>query len=166
MPIIEKLQLRENKSLKIANALIREIPAFEKIDQQRVMHMMDSYIKSKGLKTKGPLISSSSVIKGIENGMPVVSTKIIMQLAEPTDICEPPYTYEPLIRVGPCLFVRFTGKPQGLNFAYAKIGVYAYENDIELEGSNYTVFVSQNGDEAVIDVFMPIKKAVSSLEAI
>jgi hypothetical protein len=166
MQIIEKLQLHENKSLKIANALIREIPTFEKIDQQRVIYMMESYIKSKGLKTKGPLISSSSGIKGFENGMPVVSTKIIMQLAESVDICEPPYTFEPLMRIGPCLYVRFIGKPQQLNFAYSKLGVYAFENDIELDGSSYTVFVNQNGDEAMIDVFMPLKKAVNDLEAV
>lgn len=159
MKKVEKLQLRENKSLKITNAFVREILPFEKADNQRVIHMMDSYIKSKGLKTKGPLISATSGIKGVENGMPVVSTKIIMQLTEPIADSEVPYSFEPMIHVGPCLFVRFNGNPQSLNFAYAKIGVYAYENDIELDGSSYTVFVIQSEEDAIIDVFMPIKKA-------
>lgn len=128
--------------------------------------MMDSYIKSKGLKTKGPLISSTSAIMGVENGMPVVKTKIIMQLTEPYENCEAPYTFEPLIHIGPCLFVRFTGNPQQLNFAYMKLNVYAFENDIELEGSSYTVFVNQSGDNAVIDVFMPLKKEGNVLETI
>ena len=39
-------------------------------------------------------------------------------------------------------------------------GVYAFENDIELEGSNYTIYVDRNEEEEtmIADVFMPIKE--------
>ena len=42
-------------------------------------------------------------------------------------------------------------------FAYDKINLEAFENDIELTGESYTVFVDQNEEEGTIvaDVFMP-----------
>jgi hypothetical protein len=62
--------------------------------------------------------------------------------------------------------VRFTGKTQQLNFAYMKLNVYAFENDVVLDGSSYTVFVNQSEENAIIDVFMPIMKEGAKIEAI
>ena len=39
-------------------------------------------------------------------------------------------------------------------------GVYTFENDIELDGCNYTIYVDRNEEEEtmVADVFMPVKE--------
>jgi len=52
------------------------------------------------------------------------------------------------------LYTRFIGKETKLKYAYDKLGVYAYENDIELKGSTYTVFVDEDGENFIADVFM------------
>ena len=165
MSAIEKLHLCENKTLKITNALIRENSAHEK-DEKRSIYMMDAYIKTKGVLTKGPFITYSSGIIGIENGNPIICSQFIMQLLEPLNHCETPYIFKSEIRAGPCLFVRFTGSQNNLNYAYAKIGVHAFENDIKLDGSSYTVFVTQSEENAVIDIFMPTRKEEDSNEAV
>ncbi|CDZ24863.1 hypothetical protein CCDG5_1764 [[Clostridium] cellulosi] len=156
----EKLQLRENKALKITNALIYGAPLDAKFDIQRIVYMMQSYIKTKGWQTRGPLITSTSLSKSVEGSGPVLNTKIILQLTKPAESCESPYTFEPLIRVSPCLFVRFTGSVQDLQYASMKASVYAFENDIKLDGSSYTVFVNQNDQYLLADVFMPIRQDV------
>ena len=42
----------------------------------------------------------------------------------------------------------------------SKLGVYAFENDIELDGCNYTIYVDRNEEDEtmVADVFMPVKE--------
>ena len=41
--------------------------------------------------------------------------------------------------------------------ASAKLQLMAFENDIKLTGDNYTIYVNQDDDDAVIDVFMETK---------
>lgn len=160
MRTVTNLHLEENKRLKISNALIYEAPYIPQFDIQRVTFMMDAYIKSHSFKAHGPLITVSSVSNDIDHDKPVINVNIIMQLLEPIASFEPPYTFEPLIKAGPCLFVRFSGNAQDLQFATMKLSVFAYENSIELEGSTYTVFVKQSETSIVADIFMPVKSGV------
>jgi len=43
-----------------------------------------------------------------------------------------------------------------MKFAYDKINLYAFENDIKLKGDSYTVFVDsqEENDTIIADVFM------------
>ena len=41
--------------------------------------------------------------------------------------------------------------------ASQKLQIHAFENDQTLTGSVYTIFVSQDDEDAVVDVFMEIK---------
>ena len=41
--------------------------------------------------------------------------------------------------------------------ATAKLQVLAFENDIKLSGNSYTIYVNQDEDDGVIDVFMETK---------
>ena len=164
--VINKMLLCENKILKIANALVREFSTREEIDQQRIIYSMESYIKAKGLKMKGPIISYSSSLVCFENGRPIINKQLIMQLSEPLIHCDSPYFFKSIIRTDPCLFVRFNGNPQKLNFAFAKIGVFAFENDIDLVGSSYTIVAAEDEENAVIDVFMPKKVEGDIYEAV
>jgi hypothetical protein len=46
------------------------------------------------------------------------------------------------------------GPAESLRFAYDKINLYAFENDIKLNGENYTIFVEQNEEDMIVaDVF-------------
>ena len=67
---------------------------------------------------------------------------------------------ESVIRVPDCMYCRYTGPEEKLKFAYDKINLEAFEEDIELQPCNYTVFVDSNEEEETIvaDVFVPRKK--------
>lgn len=73
---------------------------------------------------------------------------------------EQPYKMDSILRVKNCLYARYIGPEDKLKFAYDKLGVYAFENDIELEGCNYTIYVDRNEEDEtmVADVFMPVKE--------
>ena len=53
-----------------------------------------------------------------------------------------------------------------MQFAYQKLGVYAFENDIQLKGDSYTVFVKKEEENIVADVFMECLKGGDLLESI
>lgn len=165
MNITEKIVLKENKTLKLNNVLIREISENELIDINQISYMMDSYIKSKGNSTIGPMINYS-IVEVNESGQPKVIIKLIVQLKNPIHNVEKPYELKSQLRVTNCLFARFTEKEENLQFAYQKLGVYAFENNIKLKGDSYTVFVKQEEENIVADVFMECLKGGDLLESI
>jgi len=165
MNIIEKIVVKENKILKLNNVLIREVSQNELMDINKITYMMDSYIKSKGNSTVGPLINYSAM-EGDENGQAKIIIKIMIQLKNPIHNVEKPYELKNQIRVTNCLFARFTEKEENLQYAYSKLGLFAFENDMKLKGDSYTVFVNKNEEKIVADVFMELKEGVDKLEAI
>ncbi len=58
------------------------------------------------------------------------------------------------------MYCRYVEPESKLKIAYDKIGVEAFLADEELEGINYTVYVSNDdvAETIVADVFMPRKK--------
>ena len=79
MSTVEKIVIRENKVLKLNNVLVREISQNELIDIDKIAYMMDSYIKSKGTSTLGPMINYSTV-EIDESGQPNIIIKLMVQL--------------------------------------------------------------------------------------
>ncbi|MBZ9606709.1 hypothetical protein G9F73_002510 [Clostridium estertheticum] len=165
MSITEKIVVKENKILKLNNVLIREVSQNELIDINKITYMMDSYIKSKGNSTVGPMINYSFV-EGDENGQTKVTIKLMIQLKNSIHNIEKPYELKNQIRVTNCLFARFTEKEENLQYAYSKLGLFAFENDMKLRGDSYTVFVGKNEEGIVADVFMELKQGVDELEGI
>jgi len=165
MNINEKIIVKENKTLKLNNVLIREVSQNELIDMNKITYMMDSYIKSKGNSIVGPMINYSSV-ESDENGQAKILMKIMVQLKNSIHNMEKPYELKNQIRITNCLFARFTEKEENLQQAYSKLGLYAFENDIKLKGNSYTVFVNKNEKGIVADVFMELKRGVDELDGI
>ncbi len=64
---------------------------------------------------------------------------------------------ESILRVTDCMYCRYIGLEEKLKIAYDKIGVEAFEKDIELSEESYTVFVNSNEEEGTItaDIFIP-----------
>lgn len=155
MNTIEKITVRENKVLKLKNILIREIEEKEFNAIDKVAYMMDSYVKSKGNSTLGPMINYSSTSID-ENGQVKIILKLMIQLKNPIHNVETPYKLKNEIRVTNCLFARFCEKEENLQFAYSKLQLYAFEKDIKLKGDSYTVFVDNKDNRMTADVFMQV----------
>lgn len=165
MNTIEKIIVKENKTLKLNNVLIREVSQNELMDIKQITYMMDSYIKAKGNSTIGPMINYSSA-EGNENGQVKLVIKIIVQLKNPIHNIDKPYEFKQQIRITNCLFARFTEKEENLQFAYSKLGLHAFENDIKLKGDSYTVFVNKDEDKIMADVFMELAGGGIAVEGI
>lgn len=147
-----KLQV-SNKTLKLTNVLIAKMTA-EDMQDMTFAEKMENYIKSKGYQPIGPLVQYTGVEQG-ENGEQELVIRMLRQANGYINHAEPPYTMESVLRVPNCLYTRFIGPQEKLGIAYDKLSVYAYEEDIPLTGSSYTVFVNQlENEDIVADVFM------------
>lgn len=157
---MSKLQYYKNKALKLENVLICKLDLTdENMDFNVLVEKMQSYIKVKGAMQIGPLVQHTKTIVTSEEE---IDMEICLLLQCNNYICsvEKPYRIESIIRVPNCMYCRYVGPEGKMGFAYDKINLEAFENDIELTGESYTVFVDQNEEEGTIvaDVFMPKTK--------
>lgn len=156
---MSKLQYYQNKVLKLQNVLICKLDLTdENIDFNVIVEKMQSYIKVKGAMQMGPLVQHT---KTIVTGEEELDMEICLLLQCNNYICsvEKPYRIESIIRVPDCMYCRYIGPEEKMAFAYDKINLEAFENDIELTGESYTVFVEQNEEGIIVaDVFMPKAK--------
>lgn len=96
-----------------------------------------------------PLIQATSFeIK--DDGAVDIKMQFMLQTDNFIHNVEPSYRMDSILRVKNCLYARYIGPEDKLKFAYDKLGVYAFENDIELEGCNYTIYVDRNEKEVHI----------------
>ncbi|MCL2786334.1 MAG: hypothetical protein FWD81_03845 [Methanomassiliicoccaceae archaeon] len=147
----KEIEIVRGKTLKLKNVLSKEINSQDVSEMQKAMHMFQSYTKSKSLTTYGPLIIRSNI--AFENGTLIQRSRMMIQVRETPDKVDSPYYFDELVRVENCVMARYRGDPNSVQMARGKISVYAFENDIQLKGDMYTVFVEQNENGIMADVF-------------
>ena len=149
----KKLLINRGKILRLNNVLIRKIQTdkFETIDKE--VEIMENYIKLKGAMPIGPLIQYTSMIID-ETGEVNMDIFLMRQANSFINHIEDPYKMESIIRVKNCMYVRFVGEEYNIKFAYDKINLTAYEEDIKLKGNSYTIFVDKQDENIVADIFM------------
>ena len=151
---MREIQTAENKTLKLTNVVSRRIQPEEFNNMQIVLTQMHNFIKSNGAQPLGPLVQCIKLPAG-PNPQPEVymmqqATQMITQM-------EPGYHMDAVLRVKNCLYAHYTGPMSHNQLATAKLQIMAFENDIKLTGDNYTIYVNQDEDDAVVDVFMETK---------
>ncbi len=152
-----KLEQRNNKTLKLNSVLSKIIPSTELFNQDKHINMMQNYIRSKNLSPLGPLIMYSSGLKGLDSdNNPIIETRLMIQLKQSSVSLQDGYLFDKEIKVKNCNMVRFNDKQENLQYATQKLTLYAYENDITLTGESYTIFIKEEDDKLLADVFMPV----------
>lgn len=158
--VMNKLQFSMEKTIKLQNVLICKLNIEnEEVDLNAIIEKMQSYIKVKGATQIGPLIQHTRPFIN-EDGELNMDISLMLQCSNYLCSIEKPYFMESIIRIQNCLYCRFIGPEEKIKFAYDKINVKAFENDIKLTGESYTVFVDKNEEEDTIiaDVFVPQEK--------
>lgn len=163
--MVEKIQVHNNKSLKLFNVLIKDVlnladdsngdKDVKGTDSLGIeVEQMKNYIKSKGAMPIGPLIQYTSSNKKTENPLDI-NFRFLIQSDKYINNIAPIYKMESVINIKNCMYARFSGEESELHIAYKKIQVEAYEKDIELKGDSYTVYVDGDGmGEMTVDIFM------------
>ena len=112
-------------------------------DFKRCVVNMENFIKSKGSTPIGLVVQYISP-KLLNKKELVLEITLLRQTTTFIHNVEKPYSMESIIRVPNCLYVRYHGPEEKLQFAYQKLNLIAFEEDIKLKGDSYTVFVDNN----------------------
>ena len=131
---MREIQIAQNKTLKLTNVLARKIEAEEFANLQIVLTQMQNFMKSNNAQPIGPMIQCVK-IPGGPNPQPEVY--MMQQTTQ--------------------LIAHYTGPMSQSGLASQKLNIFAFENELELNGNVYTIFVNQDDDDAVVDVFMETK---------
>lgn len=150
---MNKIILNKNKVLKLSNVLGMAIQVDKSNNFNINIEQMQNYLKRSGAVSIGPLIQYVSTFVN-ENGELDIEIKLLLQSNYYIKNVQPPYQMERVICVKNCMYVRYQGEENKLKFAYDKINLTAFEEDIPLKGDSYTIFVDQQDDQIIADVFM------------
>mgnify|MGYP001175271178 CR=1 FL=1 len=151
---MKEIKVAENKTLKLTNVLSREIHPEEMASLPVVLTQMHNFIKSNGAQPLGPLVQCLKLPAG-PNPQPEVY--MMQQATQMIPNMEPGYHMDAVLRVKNCLYAHYTGPMPESQLASYKLQVHAFENEQKLTGTSYTIYVNQDEDDAVVDVFMETK---------
>ena len=151
---MREIQTAENKTLKLTNVVSRRIQPEEFNNMQIVLTQMHNFIKSNGAQPLGPLVQCIKLPAG-PNPQPEIY--MMQQATQLIPRMEAGYSMDAVLRVRNCLYAHYTGPMPESQLASYKLQVHAFENEQKLTGTSYTIYVNQDEDDAVVDVFMETK---------
>jgi uncharacterized protein YecE (DUF72 family) len=154
------IPIHRSKTLKLTNALLLELYKKEDFEQlehfEKLIDQMDVHIRQHGAQPIGPLIQKMSM-RVDENGEPQMVITFIRQADRFIHQVDSRYKMESVIKIADCLYTRFIGEDDDMQFAYNKLQLVGYEEEIPLSPETYTVFVGQGEESEVMtaDIFVP-----------
>ena len=140
------------KEIKLTNVLSREIHPEEMASLPVVLTQMHNFIKSNNAQPIGPIVQA--MVVGEDRQMHLY---MMQQATQFIGQMEQDYHMDAILRVKNCLYAHYTGPMSQSGLASQKLNIFAFENELELNGNVYTIFVNQDDDDAVVDVFMETK---------
>ena len=149
---MNEILVSESKTLKLTNVLSRRIMPEEFANINLIVAQMENFVRSHGAQPIGPLVQHFVVTKGPKPEPQMYLLRQANQLIAP--ITDKQYHMDAVLRVRNCLYAHYVGPMSRNELASQKLSIYAFEHDIQLASSAYTIFVSQDDEDAVIDVFM------------
>jgi hypothetical protein len=155
-----EILVHRSKTLKLTNVFSLEFSREEDFEQlqslQALIEQIELHIRQKGAQPIGPLIQRTE-LRVDEDGEPQIAITFIRQADAFINHVDAPYRMESLIREPDCLYTRFIGEEENLQFAYNKLQLVGYEEEISLRGDTYTIFVGQSDEDGslIADIFMP-----------
>lgn len=150
-----RLQLGLNKTLKLVNVLKWKVDMTNSENQMEIeIQKMKDYISVNGGKQIGPLIRYIKARMG--NGDIDLEVVFMLQSDRFINHKGAKYMMEPMMKITNCMYCRYIGPEEKIHYAYDKIQLEAFENDIPLKGDSYTIFVDRDAETETItaDVFM------------
>ena len=150
---MSKIIVKDNKVLILKNVICKDIDSENIENFHKSVVQIESYVRTKDTEVFGPLIQYTELVKKSDNSFKVYS-KILWQIKSHIEKFEEPYKGLSSIRIPNCMYCRYVGPEEKLKFAYDKIMLTAFEEDIPLKGDSYTVFVDKQDDNIIADVFM------------
>ena len=151
---MNEIKVAENKTLKLTNVVSRRVMPVELGNMMVILTQLQNFIKSNNAQPIGPLVEAVKMGTGPDH---TPELYMMQQATQMIPKMEPGYHMDAILRVKNCLYAHYTGPMSQSQLATAKLQIMAFENELDLTGDTYTIYVNQDDDQAVVDVFMETK---------
>lgn len=149
------LEVQENKKLVLKNVVIKQLRDIEAQSLDFEVQKFINQLKVAQAQMFGPIILRMLGTKFQEDGSLSFDYDVIVQAHDFENYKEQFHT-EIEHCCNQCIYVRFEGELSDVNYAQMKLDVYLYENELESTGETYTVYVDEDRENAIIDIFRPV----------
>ena len=159
---MSKIEIQKNKTLKLQNVVSKRFNNIlnqeddEEANFENIVTSIDNQIKMKGAIQIGPLIQVTDT--NVKEDDIDVSISFMLQADKFINNVDDGFKEYSVIKETNCYYTRFIGLQEDVNYAYQKIQIEAYEDDVKLSNKTYTIFVDEKDGISTIDIFMPIEK--------
>lgn len=143
------------RTLLLENVAEARVSALDPIEVGRAATLLSRFIRDHGGLPVGPLVQrveSGTDANGSRPGATTLMRQSSRRLVPPpvpaTDI-----TVTGRLEVPGCVLVRFRGDASDIDIVYGKLSVFAFENEVVLDGTVYLVFANESGMTVAVDVF-------------
>lgn len=150
-----KMDVKENKKLILKNVILKK---FESIEMQNVDRESSKFLnemKILNVQSFGPLVTKVSGHHIHEDGSFTMDYELMLQAHDYKQYKEN-YIIEDRIELSHCVYVRFQGEPENIQFAHSKLELYFYEENLVSDGVTISIIVSETPDEITVDLFKPV----------
>lgn len=150
-----KLEIKDNKKLVLKSVICKKLYDIKVENINQEIEKFYQHLQLLKAEIFGPLIVKSCGTTIHDDGLITTDFEFYIQ-AHNAQQYSNSYDVQDSISVPYCLYVRFEDSPEYLQYAYSKLDLHVYENDIQTDGIVYTVYVNSSPEKMVVDIFRPI----------
>ncbi len=154
---MSKLEVKENKRLTLKNVIINELHNIKLENLDSEIQKFVNYLQVLKIQTFGPLITKL-IGTNIHNDGLITCDYDVMVQAHDYHLYKDKFKVTKEYNCDYCIYTRFEGKIENLNYAYTKLDLHIYENDLMTKGEVYSVFLSNTPNHMVVDLFRPVTR--------
>ncbi|MGF3113629.1 AraC family transcriptional regulator [Facklamia sp. P9177] len=151
-----KIEIKENKKLKLKNVIEKKLENFDLKSIEVEISKFINALEMLKAQTFGPLIVCNEGINISEDGAITANYTLYIQAHDYKQYKKQFKVLDELV-VEHCLYTRFEGKPEYLQLAFNKLEIYEYEENIITRGDIYMISLEESEDHIVMDIFKPVK---------
>jgi len=154
---MSKLEVKENKKLVLKNVLRKELNNIKIDDLDNEISKFGNKLQLLHVQLFGPLIIRNRGTKIHDDGSVTMDYDLIAQAHDYLQYKDQ-FIIEDKHSVDNCIYVRFEGAMDEINYAYTKLDLHIYENDLISNGEIYLINVQEHPEHSIIDIFRPVSK--------
>ncbi|MFA9413798.1 MULTISPECIES: AraC family transcriptional regulator [unclassified Streptococcus] len=150
-----KLEIKEQKKLVLKQVICQKLSSVQLDAVDEAIDKFQKHLALLKVQVFGPLVVKSGGTQIHDDGQLTTDFELYVQAHDYRQYDKFYEVYE-MLTVPNCLYLRFEDSPEYLQLAYSKLECHIYENDIQTDGTNYTVYVASSPERLTVDIFRPV----------
>lgn len=152
----KKINILENKKLVLKSVIKKSLNKLPSDQIDKEVQKFQNVLLSHNLSIFGPLVICNKGSHISETGSVTVDIDIIVQAREYKKM-KALFDIEETHICSGCILAQFEGDAENIQFAYSKLDVFIYENNLVSTGLIYTLYKNSSVKHTCLDIFKKVE---------